>query len=589
VTRVVTLFVCAALFLHRIAMLLTFGLIVLSLAFLLPGHYPPWPAFEQEAAAAIGGGLVGLALLAHRAQRKVAVPPLALCFSACAGIALCQWAAGQIRFAVDAVLAAAYLTAFATTVVLGACTTEEQRRALTDGLGLALIAAGIASTGLAAAQWLGQSAGIWLIDLRPGGRPYANLAQPNHLSTLLALATMATLKRFEQRSLAGPVAVLALAWFGFGIVMTQSRTGWLFVALLIGWWAVMRRRVALRSSTHAVVGGAVAFFALVWGWEALSRALLLPSGALEERLHAGTRWLHWQTLWDAIGRAPWLGYGWQQIGLAQQASVLDHPASGEWLEHSHNLLLDLLLWNGVPLGLLLFAALMVWFARRIRDCRTAERWAVLGSVGAVFVHALLEYPLDYAYFLLPAGFMVGALEGEAPPGRQALRVPRAAVAAVLAAQLALLGFVAAEYLRVQEATRQLRFMLVQIAAPDGAVPLPPSVRLLDAPREFHRFWLRQAKPGMSAVDLDWMRRVSQRYPVPAAMLRYALAAGLNGRAAEATSTLGRLCKMHPSARCEEARAAWTGLQGRHPELRGIPPPAVLPGSTPAADRTRRSD
>ena len=91
---------------------------------------------------------------------------------------------------------------------------------------------------------------------------------------------------------------------------------------------------------------------------------------------------------------------------------------------------------------------------------------------------------------------------------------------------------------------------------------------------------------MSADEVDWMRRVSQRYPVPAALLRYALAAGLNGRPDEAAATLGRLCKMHAPARCDEGRVAWAELQGRYPELRAIvAPPTALPAAPVNKART----
>ena len=101
----------------------------------------------------------------------------------------------------------------------------------------------------------------------------------------------------------------------------------------------------------------------------------------------------------------------------------------------------------------------------------------------------------------------------------------------------------------------------------------PEVILLDAPREFHRFWLTHATSGMSEQQLDWMRKVEQRYPVPPAQLRYAMAAGLNGRSIEATETLVRLCFMNRPARCKEGQEAWAALQRQYPDLRSVSFPA----------------
>ena len=42
---------------------------------------------------------------------------------------------------------------------------------------------------------------------------------------------------------------------------------------------------------------------------------------------------------------------------------------GEYIEHSHNLVLDLLVWNGIPIGGLIILALAWWFIAHIRACR----------------------------------------------------------------------------------------------------------------------------------------------------------------------------------------------------------------------------
>jgi len=95
---------------------------------------------------------------------------------------------------------------------------------------------------------------------------------------------------------------------------------------------------------------------------------------------------------------------------------------------------------------------------------------------------------------------------------------------------------------------------------------------LDGPREYHRFMITPARVDMSAEEVDWMRRVMQRNAYPPAMMRSALAAGLNGRPEEAAQTLRRLCHMHVELRCEEARASWSAAQQQFAVLRPIPAP-----------------
>lgn len=567
---------------------LPFGWILLGASFLLPGHYPPWTSFEQQALAALGSAVIALSVWWRYREGGMLIPRLAWLALGLAGVAALQKLLGQIHYLSDAVLVAGYLVAFATMVMVGAAGADAERKKLIDGLGTTLMVAAIVSTGLAAAQWLGQWSSIWVTDLMPGNRPFANLAQPNHLSTLLALATMATLQRFEDRRFGGIAAAVVIAWFGFGLVMTQSRTGWLFVALLVGWWVTMRRRVGLRLPPAAVVLGTGLFVTMTISRDTVSNALLLSaSETLQHRLQVGSRGLHWATLWDAIGRSPWVGYGWQQVGLAQQAAALDHPAVGEWLLNSHNLVLDLLIWNGVPLGLLAIGGLVIWFVRRIRSCRTIQQWSVLGAVGVTFVHALLEYPLDYLYFLLPLGLMMGVLEGASMTSSMTWRIPRMVVGVILAGQLGLWGWVVQEYLVVQESARALRLRLARIVDLEHPeMPPPPPVVLLDALREFHRFWLTPARAGLPAAELEAIRHLAQRYPSPPALLRHALAEGLNGRPMQAQTALALICKLHPPERCIEGRTSWIQLQALHPVLAAVPLPPAPPETSTLQGRTR---
>jgi len=98
---------------------------------------------------------------------------------------------------------------------------------------------------------------------------------------------------------------------------------------------------------------------------------------------------------------------------------------------------------------------------------------------------------------------------------------------------------------------------------------PPAVLLLDGPREYHRLMITPAGPNMDANTLAWMRSVTQRYPFPPALMRYALAAGLNGQPEDAIRALRGLCSVHPPTRCDEGRAGWAAAQTQHPALLAI--------------------
>ncbi|MBE2244614.1 MAG: hypothetical protein IAE86_17805, partial [Burkholderiaceae bacterium] len=86
--------------------MLLLGLVALCLGLLLPGHYPPWVSFQQQWLAALGVALVGAsALRAARGAGGITWPAAARVTLAVSAVPWLQWAAGQIVFASDALLA----------------------------------------------------------------------------------------------------------------------------------------------------------------------------------------------------------------------------------------------------------------------------------------------------------------------------------------------------------------------------------------------------------------------------------------------------------------------------------------------------
>lgn len=562
------------------------GTLVLVLAWMAPGHYVPWSSFQQQALFAAGALFVGLAAF-RSSLGSVIVPGPAIAMSLLAMVPLIQHAVGLVEFRSDAVLSATFLLATALAVTVAFRLTCCSTAGFLDRLLATLLIAAMASTAIALWQWLRLPESAWIAELPPGGSPFGNVAQPNHLATLIAMGIMAIGYFFEKCRISKATAGLLLIVLGWGLVMTQSRTGWLFVALFVVWFITHRRRLALRTAPSVVAGAVVLFTVGVWSWAPLNDTLLLTSPApIEDRMTTGLRPLHWQTLWDAALRSPWIGYGWGQVVLAQQAAALDHPPSGEWLQQSHNHALDLLIYNGLPLGVIILGGIVWWLIRQLRACRSIEQWVLLGALGAMLLHAMVEFPFDYLYFALSAGFMVGALEALAPVARRAVVAPGWSFALTLVLAFVMLSWVTLEYLKVESATRQLRFVMLRIGLDKVPEAPVPEVWLLDQPRDFHRFLLTPARRNMTLDELEEFRRNVERQPGAPAMLRYALAAGLNNRPEEAERILGLLCRMHPPKRCSEGRDSWRIATSEYPELRAIAFPAITEMRSRSSDARR---
>lgn len=543
---------------------------LIAVAWLVPNHYAPWSSAWGEglaiagllallftSAASSGAGLGG-----RVSWRLLAVAAL------CGAVPWIQFATGKLPFSGDALMATFYAGLWLAAVLAGRLMTVSTGR--NDGLS-ALTAswtfAALLSVGIGLVQWTGAfSLGIYGTELPPGARPFGNVAQPNHLSTLCFLGLCGLLWQHQRQKVGGPVLWLGAGFLLLGMVMTQSRTGWLQIGLLVIGGLAIQTRANLRITRLQLLALGALFAAGVLLWPALSDALLLSTGrSIGDQMQTGIRLPFWQSMLDAIGREPLWGYGWQQVGAAQQRVALDHPSVGTLFEHSHNLVLDLLLWNGLPIGGLIVAALVWWLMAHIRACRDARVVLLLVAIGGVFVHGMLEFPLEYAYFLIPVGLAMGAIDGLSPAGGAALRVPRWALLSTTVLLGAVFVGVVTDYLKAEENYRTLRMESARIGSA-GIVTPAPELHLLTQLEAFLQFARIEASPGMSSDQLNWMRKVSERFGYAPVMFRYALAAGLNGQPEIAQQTLARLCRIHEPNRCAEAREGWEALQVRYPQL-----------------------
>lgn len=539
-------------------------------AWLLPNHYVPWLSAWQEALA-----LFLLYAAAITCRRGSSLPVLWVTALALAlGSIVLQWANGLMLYDGDALMAAVYLASFFLAYALGAALGAPDNGSGDDTLPVALaagiLAAATASAGIALVQWTGTlPLGLLAADLPPGARPFANVAQPNHLCSVAFLGLCAAALLREAGRIGGAGFWSAAALLLWTMVMSGSRTAWVQLGTLSLLLLMMRHRAPGRIGLAHAAGLVALFAAGTWVWPRLNDAALLSGvrADVTSVASAGGRELLWPALLDAALREPWGGYGWQQVVVAQQAVALDHPSIGRHFEHSHNLILDLVLWAGIPVGLAIagLGAFAIW--RKLRETRDARTlWLLIGVLG-LFAHAMFEFPHEYAYFLLPAGLALGAAHARTA-GDTGLRLPRWAIVSCGAGMMALLTLIAVDYLKAEVNHRMLRLETARIGVSRIETPAPDLI-VLDQLQAFLEFARTEARPGIAPDEVEQMRVVSERFAYPPVMFRYALAAGLNGQPEVASRTLGRLCRIHPAPRCEEGRGAWAALQQRYPQLQPI--------------------
>ncbi len=541
-------------------------------AWLLPTHSQPWLSFYNEVAMPLG--LLPLAAwVLWRDPSALPVPRSALAVLTLAAVPLAQWGFGQIRFGGDAMLASLYLVGLAVCIVFGARWRAATREAATVGAALWVVAAAVLTLGLALVQWLRlDGVGVLLADLPRNARPAGNVGQANHFATLMAWGLIGVWLLYEGRRVRGAVAWLPAVCLLFGIALSQSRTGWLHVVLLTLAALVLHRRGIVRLPPRAALLLGTGFLVTVLAWTPINQALLLaPALTAGQLAQGGSRLLIWQQSVAAIAAAPWSGYGWTQVGLAQQAMLEHTPPVNVVFSYAHNLELDLMLWNGVPLALLTVSALGLWLWRRVRRIASADSALLLLVLLTLLIHAQFEFPYAYAYFLLPAGLVAGMLDADTgAPAR--LVVPRAVWGTSLVAVAVLLGAVTVEYVALERSLMRYRFEAAHVGRERGSRP-PPTVLLTQLGALMH-FVRTEPAAGLDDAQLEAMQRVVARFPSAGNQFRLALAWARNGKPDQAALPLRQLCAMQRAPACSDALAAWAAIRETDSALR----PVVLPSA-----------
>lgn len=550
--------------------------VLFSAVWLIPSFSPPWSNFDRELVAGLlTVGLGGALLIASRSRWVLTPASLALLLAAV--VPAVQWATGLLYFTGDAWIASLYLLGFSLAIAVGVRAAQSGSRGWPAALQLAIGVAAIVSVGIALKQWLQlDELELWTLDLPPGARPFANLGQPNLLATLLCWGLLAVWSAYLQGTIRAGVALLAAAYLLVGVAATQSRTSWLILAMFLAAAWVFRTPLGSKRYRHGLLLLLTLFIGLILGWSSLTSLLdrldpVAPQ-SLEQRVTSTTRLQHWSTLLHALAERPVTGWGWNQVSVAQQAVAPTLPAAPELIDHSHDIVLDLLIWNGGPLGLLMVLLVVAWFVATYRRLESAKGVLIYLGVCAMCVHALLEYPHTYAMMLLPLGLMIGTLDATRT-WRWTLSVPRIAMGFALGAGVAAVAITAGEYFEAKANTATLRFEMARVGP--GRDSRPPELTLLTQLSAVLKADRLKITSQPSAEDVELMRKVAERFPAERMLVHYAAFAAARGDTAAAGLSLVKLCKLHPPPNCEVARRVWTRWGDTiYPWLRAVPFPEV---------------
>ncbi|MBB3196131.1 PglL family O-oligosaccharyltransferase [Roseateles terrae] len=316
---------------------------------------------------------------------------------------------------------------------------------------LALVGAGLLSAVVSFVQFFVPSWADGTFIARTGlaGRAVGNMRQPNHLASLLLWSCVAAVWLgqggwLERQLGSARRATVALCGLLFLLVLcvlfSASRTGFIGVGLLAVWglgsWlmsAWRRSEGGLRAGPRLALSLTPVMFGLSWllvrFWtHASGHAFGAETRLSDEGAGSPSRLAILRNTWSLLQQNPWTGTGWGDFNFAWTMTPFpDRPVA--FFDHCHNMVLQLLVELGWPAGLLVVGLLFVGFLlawrRSLQDVSGASFCAFM-VVLMIGLHSMSEYPLWYAYFLLPAAFAYGlslrrmpealAADADAPAG-----------------------------------------------------------------------------------------------------------------------------------------------------------------------------
>lgn len=285
----------------------------------------------------------------------------------------------------------------------------------------------ILQVGTGLAQWLGLFDAItvdnwWGAQGKGGQRVSGNLLQANNYATYILVGFLSFFYITNQQENVGKLKfsmfsqILIPSFFSVGLVIAQSRTSILSILIASVLIYLCRRKFSQQLLKIWLIFASATL--LLWYLiPALAGIVFVESADAVARafVSADLRFKAWpifiQSAFESF-QTIFFGRGWGSIASVHvnyAATALQNNIGFGIFAHTHNIFIDIFVAFGV-IGLALFIYLLVALYPSVRHALSnTESLTLLLILLVFFIHANLELPHWYGYFLWPAAFITGLI------------------------------------------------------------------------------------------------------------------------------------------------------------------------------------
>lgn len=527
----------------------------ISLSYLLPFRFNPYASFYNDALVIFAIAIAYLLLSRERKIVSIQIPWITAVPCCLVIVLVAQQAILDLPIEI-VILPICYLLIAGATLILGATIGAEDggRKKICLSLAWAFVIAGLISILLIVIQLAGAeslfSPFVLPVKHNPNMviRPFANLGQPNHLALLFCIAIASVWYLYQTFKINTIFSTIIVLCFICGLVLTQSRIGWIVIPLFCFSSFFANKVADLRKiPIWVVVGFFLTYIFLILGLPTITSSLLsLPSQSIAGRVgdasHSERIALFQQAFQMSIEH-PWFGVGWYQFGSEQVRIAADFQ-SAPYSRYAHNLFLNFAAELGWPITLALCGALFYWcYLNFFRRAHTKEIKFALLFLIPIVVHSMVEFPLWYAYVLIPTALIMGAITSQDKSDSIVRTISTSYIVVLFALVSIGLVTISYDYRRVVAGYQTLSLELLGLRFERSATTRPTKT-MFPQFYDYFEFAKTEAVEGISPKKMNELEKISRQFGYAPVLMDMSFHYALNNQPDEAIREMETLQKLH---------------------------------------------